>query len=255
MKPNGFFVAVIGVVFTILTGPCLIQADEPLQIVTDVWPPYAFEQNSILAGTDVEIIQAVFAQLTIPIQIHIYPWKRCLYMMENRQADAILDASVTPERRTFLFFPEEPVSEGITVFFVKKGRQIPYRTLQDLNGLRAGALIGYSYCDEIDNAPFMKKAERVASLDQNFKKLMANRIDFFVEVAAVGHSTAKSLGISNQIEIIPNAHYCRGGNFLAFAKKPGLEELSSRFGKTLRLFKTTAAYREIIKKYGIDNQW
>ncbi|MDP8219287.1 MAG: transporter substrate-binding domain-containing protein, partial [Candidatus Theseobacter exili] len=200
-----------------------LYGQEPLQIVTDPWPPYSFGENEDNPGMDAEIILAVFKQLNIPLTFTFYPWKRCLSMVEKQIADAILDASLTPERKAFLHFPDEPVSEDITVFFIKKDRNIPYTSLKDLELLTAGAILGYSYCDEIDQALFVKNAERVSSLKQNFRKLLAGRIDLIVEAVAVGYYTAKQMGISDQIKIIPNAYYCRGGNYLAFSRKPGHE--------------------------------
>ncbi len=229
-----------------------ISAGEPLLIVTDSWPPYAIEGEGNIRGTDVEITKAVFQQLGIAVEIKFYPWARSLLMVENQEADAILDASITPEREEFLYFPEEPVSEGITVFFIQKGRFIPFTTLEDLNELTAGALIGYSYCDEIDNALFMVNPELVSSLETSFRMLLANRLDFLIEVDSVGYFTAKQMGILDQIDIIPNATYCQGGNYLAFSKKPGNDELASQFSRALLEFKMTNEYKNILNTYGIN---
>ncbi len=252
MKQFVMIIVGIMVVFNELLSPVNIQAKEPLVIVTDPWPPFAVTGNQDISGTDVEIIKAVFAQLKIPIKVKIYPWKRCISMLEEQEADAILDVSITPERKVFLSFPDEPVSNGVTVFFTKKERQIPFSILQDLNKFRAGALLGYSYCEDLDKTPFMINADRVPSLKQNFRKLLAGRIDFLVEVDAVGFFTAKNMGILDQIKIIPNAYYCHGGNYLAFAKKPEYDKLAAKFGQALRFFKTTKSYQQILQKYGIE---
>ncbi len=121
-------------------------------------------------------------------------------------------------------------------------------TLKYLNELRAGALSGYSYCDEIDHSPFMKHAERVRSLESGFKMLLANRIDVLVEVDSVGYFTANQMGISDQIAIIPNAAYCHGGNYLAFSKKSGYDQLASQFSQALQTFKITDEYKHILKR-------
>lgn len=239
-------------VFIALLHTSVMWAAEPLLIVTDPWPPYTIDDNGTATGIDVEITQAVFQQLGVDVNIVFYPWKRCLVMVKYKEADAILSASITPERKEFLCFPEEPTSEGITVFFIKEGRKIPFKTLNDLRGLRIGVITGYSYCEELDQAPFIQHAEPVASLTQNFKKLLADRLDVVIEGDKVGYFTAKEMGILDQIDVIPNAAYCYGGNYLAFSKKPGGEKLSSRFSKALKAFKTTDAYKNILKKYGIN---
>lgn len=228
-----------------------VRAEQTLQIVTDRWPPYVIENNDTASGMDVEIISAVFKALSISIEVTLCPWKRCLMTVENQQADAILDASITPERKEFLYFPEEPVSEGVTVFFIKKGQNIPYTGLEDLNKLKAGAVLGYSYCDEIDQSAFAIRATRTKSFEQSLRMLLMDRFDFAIEVDAVGYSIAQSIGVSDQIDIIPNVSFCRGGNYLAFVKKAGYDKLSSEFSQALQAFKTTDQYRQILKKYGL----
>lgn len=225
-------------------------AIEPLVIVADPWPPYTIEKDGMISGTDVEIIEAIFSQLEIPITVKIMPWARCLALVKNKQADAILDASISAERKTFLHFPTEPVSQGTTVFFVRKNSTLPYENLASLNDLRAGAILGYNYCPEIDDAAFMKRAERVTKLDQIFNMLLLKRIDFVIEVDAVGYFVAKEMGISDQIATIPGAKFCHGGNYLAFAKKAGHEALAGKFSEALRSFKETENYRQILRKYG-----
>ena len=244
------YIAVLCILISLVLMPLSLQAREALHIVVDVWPPYVMQKGDELVGSDVEITRAVFAQMNVPIFIELLPWKRCLSLVENKQADAILDASITTEREQFLYFPDEPTSEGVTVFFKRKTHFIPFTGLSDLEKIRVGAISGYSYCDEIDRSPYYEEFERVGTLDQNFHKLLLGRIDTLLEVDSVGYYTAESMGIMDQIDIIPNANYCQSGSYLAFSKKPGHQELAAEFGKVLRQFKTTDAYRQILKKYG-----
>jgi len=227
-------------------------AETSLLVVTDLWPPYAIEDNGEYKGTDVDIIIATFKRMGIPIRLEFYPWKRCLAMIEQKQADAILTAAKTSERQKIMYFPEEPVSRGMTVFFIKKGKNIPYQNLQDLDHLRAGAVTGYKYCDVVDKTRFVINAERVVTIEQNFKKLLAGRLDFSVGDQAVGFYKAKVMGILNDIDIIPGAYHCPGGNFLAFSKKAGHDKIASQFGATILKFKNTKQYGDILKYYGMS---
>jgi len=244
-----FRALIVALVFFVL--PAWLLAKEPLRVVTDAWPPYSTELNGKAAGMDVEITQAVLDALNIPVKFEFMPWKRCLRLIENGQADAILDASITPERKAFMHFPEEPVSEGVTVFFVKRNHSLTFTELSDLNGYRAGAVSGYKYCDQIDRMQFMRDAVRSTSLKQNLNMLLVGRLDFVVGVDTVGYALAREMDISKQITEIPNARYCRGGNYLAFAKKEGYDALASQFSRALQSYKNTRAYIELLASYGI----
>jgi polar amino acid transport system substrate-binding protein len=250
MKPLIRCVLLVGMIVLFPGAVSRSLAMEPMIIVADPWPPYTIERGEWLGGTDIEIVNAVFAKLEIPIQVQILPWARCLAMVKNKQADAILDISIDAEREKFLQFPVEPVSEGVTVFFVRKDSPLPFTELSSLNRFRAGAMLGYKYCQEIDESPFMIQAERVYKQEQLFNMLLRKRIDFLVEVDAVGFYVAGEMGISDQITTIPNANYCHGGNYLAFARKPGHEQLAHRFSEALRWFKTTEHYQQILNRYG-----
>ncbi len=245
----------IVLVFIVLFHVGDIRAEEPFLIVTHPWPPYILEVDGNIIGVDAEITRAVFRQLGMAVNIQFYPWKRCLMMVKHQNADAILSASITLERKEFLYFSEKSISEGITVFFIKTGSTIPFTTLKDLNGLRVGTVLGYSYCAELDHSEFIQHAEQVSSLEMNFKKLLADRLDVVVEVDKVGYLTAKQMEILDQITVIPNAAYCKGGNYIAFSKKSGYKQLSTQFSHALKAFKTTDAYKKILKAYGLDVEY
>ena len=117
-----------------------------------------------------------------------------------------------------------------------------------------GTILGYSYCQELDSQEFMRHAERVSSLEQNFNKLLAGRLDLVVEVDSVGLYTANKMGIADKVSIIPDAKYCQGGNYLAFSKKANYENLTLEFNNALEDFKTTNEYHAILKHYGITNR-
>lgn len=229
----------------------LLANEKAFTLVTDAWPPFVIDNEHGLSGTDVDITRIIFKRLEQPLEIKITPWKRCLNMMKQKAADGILGVSLTAKRKQFLYYPEAPVSEGTTALFTHHKRTFKIDKLSELGNKRTGAILGYSYCDELDNSDFIKRAERVSTLEQNFKKLMANRLDLFVEVESVGLYTAKTMGLDDQITIIPNARFCHGGNYLGFAKTERNQALAQRFDRELSAFKKTAEYSLILKKYGL----
>lgn len=227
-------------------------AEDSFRIVTDPWPPYAYMENNIAVGIDVDIALAVLSNIGIKGNVEMLPWKRCLTFVKNLDADAILSAAITHDRKNFLHFPSEPVSIGDTVFFKRKHRNIVSNSLADLRGFKVGAMLGYKYCDELDKSPLLLEASRVSSLEQSFNMLMNDRIDILVEVDAVGIYRAKEMGITDEISIISGSRYCSIGNHLAFAKKPGASLTALKFSKELVEFKKTNEYKKILNKYGMN---
>ncbi|TNC83081.1 MAG: hypothetical protein C9356_01140 [Oleiphilus sp.] len=237
------------VVISLLIPLNQAAAQQSIRIVTAPWAPYAYVENGKVTGTDVDISLAVLKQLGVEASIEMLPWKRALALVKQQEADAVLDASISPERQQFMYFPNEPVSIGTTVFFKRKSNSITSLDLDNASGLSVGAMLGYKYCEELDRSDLIKRASRVATLEQNFKKLLLNRVDLVVEVDAVGLYKIGEMGISNEISIVGNTHYCAGGNYLAFAKTPALKTLAGEFSTALEKFKKTAEYRQILSKY------
>jgi polar amino acid transport system substrate-binding protein len=229
-----------------------IWAEDTFIIVTDPWPPYVYVEDNRTVGIDADIALAVLDKMGIKGRIEMQPWKRSLTSVKNLQADAILSAAVTTDRKEFLYFPAEPVSKGVTVFFQRKQRNITSKSLGDLKELKVGAMLGYKYCAELDESPLLLSASRVATLEQSFNMLMNDRIDVLVEVDAVGMYKAKEMGLSDEISMLKGPSYCSVGNHLAFAKKPGAKVLAKKFGIELIKFKTTDEYKNILKKYGME---
>ena len=143
------------------------------------------------------------------------------------------------------------MSEGTTVFFTHHKRTFQLDNIAALNDKRIGAILGYRYCDELDSLDFIQHAERVSTLEQNFKKLMANRLEIVVEVDSVGLYTAKKMGLDDKISIIPDARFCKGGNYLGFSKKEKNKTLMGKFNDELKAFKETVEYKLILRKYGL----
>lgn len=243
------------VLFALLVSLCgPLKAEEPpapFLIVTDPWPPYAIQDpdSGEAKGIDVETAVAVLQTMGIKASVEFFPWKRCINMVRNQEADAILDISESAERREFLNFPGEPVSYGTTVLFKQRDKSIPFQDVSDLENYRVGAILGYEYCPEVDLRLESGQTVRNQSLEQNFGMLLADRLDIVIEVDAVGKYTLRNLHLGHQVDTIQGAQYCRGGNYLAFAKKPGMEQVAREFGEQLERFKSTDAYQAILRRY------
>ncbi len=219
-----------------------------LIIVSDPYEPFVFPPNTSLKGLDYEVTQAVFRQLNIPIEIKFYPWKRCLRMVKDRKADAILDLAITEERKTFLFFPEELLSDSSLIIFYHKDYPPKVNSIDDLKQYRIGIQRGYEYPKRLSDV--LMKRQYVASMEQNFKKLIINRIDLTIENRVVGLYRSAALGMQDQIKTMPLPIMFPSKNYLGFAKKEGYDHLAEQFSQALIKFKRTQAYHDILVKYG-----
>jgi polar amino acid transport system substrate-binding protein len=223
--------------------------NQPLLIVTEPWEPYIFDVDSPLKGMDYEVVEAVFREMKIPVKIEFYPFKRALILVQKQKADAILDLMVTPERKEFLYFPDEYISASPTTLFFRHGQMPKFKTLSDLSGYVMGTQLGFDYPKVVADAPLTK--EEAPSLDSNLQKLILKRIDILVDNRTVVLYKAHQLGLLDKITYDPRplGNPEETLNFLGFAKKEGYDQLAARFSAALKVFKTREEYRAILTKY------
>ena len=221
---------------------------DPLLILTDPYEPYVFPPDAHLKGIDYEVMEAVFQRLNIPFEIKFFPWKRCLYMMQVQEADGILDGGITEDRKTYLFFPEEPLSESSLVMFYHKDHPIQLDTIEDLKQYLVGTQIGYIYSQGI--AEMLIHRDDVKTIEQNFLKLEANRIDLMLVDRVVGLYKVAAFEGRDQLAMVELPEQLLNIYYLGFAKKAGYDKLAMRFSRALSEFKQTQAYHDILLKYG-----
>lgn len=248
-NPNRSPVSMI--VKTLLTlwvlGVCNVATASRLLIVSESWAPYSFADEHGFHGLDYETANSVFKRLGIDVEWQFLPWKRCLAMIENGQADGILDAYRTPEREASLVFPDEPMSRATLVMYYAKAFPHPFNRVEELQGLTIGTLPGWIYYTGFNNATLFTR-EPGPSIEANFNKLLLGRIDLVITDPRVGNYVLKQMGTGDRIQ--QNPLVLGGGDlYLGLRKAPGMADLAQRFADELRRFKSDAGYQQLNELY------
>ncbi|WDP89315.1 MAG: transporter substrate-binding domain-containing protein [Desulfobacter sp.] len=154
------------------------------------YPPFYLEEEGKICGIAVEIIDELFGRLSIETDVTLYPLKRALGYAKEGKIDAIMILIKTTERSEYIQYtiPIMKVRGLIWSAVDRKGGILHFSSLKDLKSYKIGATIGYSYGQKFDDLLKSMKVNRVATDYQNYKKLMAHRIDIFPgnEIVAKG---------------------------------------------------------------------
>ena len=191
------------------------------------------DENSV-DNKDYLLIKECFEKMKIDVKFEYYPWQRCIELIENKKADAIFSLKKTPERESFLLYPDEEIRNSEWFFFYKKGKNIVYNSLNDLKGYRIAATTGYAYGDE-----FWKNRDII--IDEgyddivNMKKIDNDRVDFFLCNKEDGEKIINALKIADIIKT--EKYYSKYPLYLAFSKKEKNIEIAKKFSKTLKKIK------------------
>ncbi len=221
---------------------------EKLRIVTEPWAPYVYEEQGVMRGLDYETTVIVFERLGVEVQWQFLPWKRCLAMLDQGQADGALDIFHSHDRDALLLYPSEPLSDVEFVLFYANERPHPVQTLDDARGLTVGTSPGYLYGPEFSNSPLFKR-EPAPSHDANFGKLLLGRVDLVITDRRVGQHVIKAMGLEGKVSQAP-AVVSRQQQFLAVRRGAGMDLLVQRFAAELKRFKQEPAYTALSAKYG-----
>ncbi|MFJ3486989.1 substrate-binding periplasmic protein [Pseudomonas sp. NPDC090202] len=231
----------------LLAGLSFAALGERLRIVTEPWSPYVTVDGDQVSGLDYEMTNIVFKRLGIDVQWQFLPWKRCLLMLEQGEADGVLDIFKVSERDDLLLYPAEPLSEVSWVLFQANARPHPFNSLQDLAGLTVGVSPGYLYSPEFDASTLFTR-EPAPSHEANFGKLARGRIDLLVTDRLLGQQMLDTLKLRDQISQLPTV-INRRDMFLALRRNVGMDLLMQRFSAELRRFKHEPAYAQLVTRY------
>lgn len=243
-------VILIAVFFFLITSSGYSEVNK-VRVVYTEWFPYTYEENGEPLGFEIEIFQAVLKTMNMEAVFFKYPWKRCLKNLEEGTSDALVSLLKTPEREKYTYFPDENISISKTVFFTTNEKDIEFQDSYEVfRGYTVGVISGFSYGDEFDNADYLKKDD-VKNAQILIKMILNGRHDLAAENQAVINGYAKRMGVKDRIRFLePPIHTQR--LYAGFSKAKGLKDLCESFSESLKAFKNSEPYREILRKYGVS---
>jgi polar amino acid transport system substrate-binding protein len=156
------------------------SAEEIIAIATLEYHPWT-GNNLKFNGFVNHVVSEAFRRKGYSVKYTYLPFKRGVIETQNGQYSALSYVYWSKDRGKE-FYLSDPISEEKIVFFHLKSNPIKYwKTLDDLKNHKFGATRGYTYTKEFWQAIESKRIE-VDLTDndmQNFKKLLAGRIDIF----------------------------------------------------------------------------
>lgn len=185
------------------------------------------------------------------VEIHYLPWKRALLDTMKGQYDMLLGAYYATDRIEKLAY-SEPVGKVEVGLWALKDKNIRYDgNLIQLSKLRIGKTRGAAVSEAFDQAKFLQ-VEEVTEVGQNIKKLLANRLDAFVDKKiTVQHILARDF--KNDLHRIEFVYPPLRQDYFynAFSKsRPGYQERVYEFNRALTAIHRDGTYDQLLVRYG-----
>ncbi|MDX5372111.1 substrate-binding periplasmic protein [Pseudomonas alcaligenes] len=216
-----------------------------LQISVGDWPPYLStdqRHNGVMA----HIISDLFAAEGYKVNFRFLPWPRAYSEAAAGKFDATGVWMHKGEREADFLFSEPLLNEQF-VFFHLKSMPFDWQRFDDLTGMTLGGGLEYSYGPAFDAflARGKVRMERVSSDQQNFEKLLKERIVLYPQELNVGYAALRSQFTPAERARI--THHPKpllvNQSYLMLPKRlAGSEALVQRFNQRLREFRSSGRY-------------
>lgn len=155
------------------------------------YPPYdwAVGENEF-AGASIDLLTMALPP-GVKLQPAVYPWPRALTLAKEGRIDLLVSLRITPERSEFLEFTTHRAFPNPIVVFVRKNQAFPFKSWADLKLKKGGISQGDTFGNGFDEYLRRELTVEVSpTMENNFMKLDAGRIDYFVTSKYVGMAYA-----------------------------------------------------------------
>ena len=165
------------------------------------YPPLSWLSTSGLKGSTIAIVQSALADLGIESRtVGDIPWKRVLKNAGQGDIDIIVGVRKTQERNEYLEFIEPAITPAVQALFYHVDREVKYERWRDLQSLTGSVVLGSSFGKDFDFFLLQNlDVERVETMEQNFQKLIRNRVDYILGPYATTTLFLEKEGLETQI--------------------------------------------------------
>ncbi len=243
MFTNKHSICIISGLMVIFWFTPLMTAETRLAFVD--FPPYEYRENNIPKGILVDAIKDIFSTIGEPLTLEFLPFKRAFVSVKKGHVDGLFNFYKVPERMPYFDY-SEPLIDNELVFFVSTDSKLVYRELKDLDHLRVGVILGYSYGEAFDKSTQFYRMKSYTHT-VSFYKLADRQIDIYPCDRYVGLYIVKNEKMSQKIKILPTPLKLMKGH-IGFTKGKH-NRLIQKLNPVIREMKQNGKLEMYIDKY------
>lgn len=235
------------ILILILTFSGLLQCKEKEEIFVfdKEHAPFSFMDDGKPAGFDIDILNAIFADSKVELNMLPYKWRDALENLKKGNVDIISELDKTEDRMKIYDFCDTPYLTDHVKIFVKDEN---IKSLNDLKGKKVAVQKGSIYQTILEKVDGII-VEPQDSEFENLKLLNENKVDAFVGPAKVAYYIISKYnyegirGIGTPIK----------KSIMYFAVKKGDYELLRFLNNELIEIKFDGTYDKIYQKWFVED--
>jgi len=251
---------VLGLIVMMLgmSQPCLAEKTLIFCTVPGI-PPLSFEEDGIVKGLFLDVFREVARRAGFEITLILHPMKRLEVYLQSGEVDGVIAVVRTEEREGYLVYSPLPIMVSRLLVFVKKGREFPFTSINDLKGKKIGVIRGWK-TENIELEQAIQEgtiqAEEVTQYDQNLKKLMAERVDCLISSEQLTWYYANELGVAKDLVALetPIAKHSVYSAISKYAKNiVDPQEFIQKMNAALDEVLSDGTYEQLQKQYKVTS--
>ena len=210
-------------------GVVLAQGTQLRIGAEDDWAPFSSLSNGAPVGMAVDLVQAIFSEAGMPIQLVPLPYKRCMEEAKAGRIAGCFDTLPDDQLRKDYQFHAQPLFSDSILILARADDPVVRLGLSDLEGKKVIVTHGYTYGDAFEAKLSIQRIS--ASHDINaLRMLHAKRGDYALVYQRISHlllsGEAKALlGKIKSVGPLTDAKL-----YIAFSRRyPGMEGIVQRF--------------------------
>ena len=221
---------------------------ETIIAVGDLWPPLnnGVEGLPPSGGLSVDVAKRVFEVAGLKVEMHLYPWKRCMLMLRSGEADMAWQLTKNSSRETYMYFTEPTFVIPYKIYSLKETK-FDWNDWSDLTQYSVGIVDGFNYGD----AFFMNTQKlgvfvyRTTTDDKLLNLLMNRRVDTVVFNEVIANKLLNDAGVEHYIQ--KNAKPISTPNYhMSISKAANKKHIIERLNKAI------VATRPYIQSLGLQ---
>lgn len=232
-----------------------ITSAEEMRIVfaTGEWPPFS-SKHLPEYGRASALVSAICKAAGIHPVFEFYPWKRAELLVAKGEIFAAFPYAISEERKDSYHF-SETLFHGVNMFLYydqnpRTKSVIKYDTIEDLRGYRIGVISGSFLSSTFEKANLIY--ESTTSIDQSIHKLVAGRLDFYIDDRVVLYDAVQRLypdKVGN-FKLLPKSFGKKTPTGLLISRTyPEAQGILDKFNKGLAIIRKSGEYDRIVQKY------
>jgi polar amino acid transport system substrate-binding protein len=194
-----------------------VASSQTVQIVTEDGYPLQYMQGQRIVGAGTELVERVMKQAGLTYTIQMYPWARAYRLAQSAKNVLIYSMTRTPQRESQFKWVGEVLPLNYHLFRLKDRPEVAPSSLEAAKAYKVGVVrqdVIHQYL-AFEGFPML---EPVATPRQNFKKLLAKRVDLIPYDFAMLHFICKEIKVDRyRFEPVIPLREISTGLYMAFS--------------------------------------